>query len=102
MNTKYREESPQMKEYLSRKADAELLKEQLFEVSEERAQLLQDKETRARIGLDLDEDSQAILDDFDSRYHILQRDLGDIEVDVSRLQAALTDRLDRESFCSSF
>jgi signal transduction histidine kinase len=91
-STEHREESLQMKEYLSRKADAELLKEQLVEMLAERAQLLEDKETRARIGLDLDEDSRAILDDFDARHYILQQELEDIEEDVSRMQAALVDK----------
>lgn len=88
------EDPPLVEQYLSRKGDAEILKEQLLQMSEEQAQVLEKKEIRARVGLDLDADSQAILDSFDGRFYALQQELENVEEDISRLQEALTNKDD--------
>jgi hypothetical protein len=86
------EDSPKTKRYLSRRGDAILLREQIAEMRATKAQIIEDKDVRERIGLVLDEDSQYFLDHFDSRLQLLLEDLVNVEEDISRLHEALTDR----------
>jgi hypothetical protein len=88
------DDSPPMKRYLSRKGDVEILKEQLTEMQIEHGQLVEDEEIRARIGLNLDADSRAILAGFDKRRDALLREISSVEEDVSRLQDALFNKDD--------
>ena len=87
-----REDSPENKRYLSRKGDANLLREQIAEMRAVKEQILEDKNVRKRIGLVLDEDSQNFLDTFDRQLAPLLEDLANVEEDVYRLHEALADR----------
>lgn len=86
------ETSSQTNRYLSRKGDANLLREQIAELRAEKSQIVEDEIVRKRIGLALDEESRSFLDNVDSRLEILLEDLANVEEDVSRLQAALTEK----------
>ena len=86
------ETSPQTTRYLSRKGDANLLREQIAELRAEKSQIAEDEIVRRRIGLDLDEESRSFLDNFDVRLETLLEDLANVEEDVSRLQEALTEK----------
>jgi hypothetical protein len=86
------ETSSQTKQYLSRKGDANLLREQIAELRAEKSQIVEDEIVRKRIGLVLDEESRSFLDNVDSRIETLLEDLANVEEDVSRLQEALTEK----------
>jgi hypothetical protein len=86
------DESPLMARYLSRKGDAELLRQQLIEMEAEQAQLVEEEQIRAQIGLSLDADSRAILEGFEKHRDALRREIKHVEEDISRLQDVLTNK----------
>lgn len=86
------ETSSQTNRYLSRKGDANLLREQIAELRAEKSQIVEDEIVRKRIGFVLDEESRSFLDSFDIRLETLLEDLANVEEDVSRLQEALTEK----------
>lgn len=86
------DESPPMARYLSRKGDAELLREQLVEMEAEQAQLAEEEQIRAQVGLSLDADSRAILEGFEKHRDALRREIKHVEEDISRLQDVLTNK----------
>jgi len=86
------DESPPMARYLSRKGDAETLRQQLVELEAEQAQLVEEEQIRAQVGLRLDADSRAILEGFERHRDALRREIKYVEEDVSRLQDVLTNK----------
>ena len=83
--------SQQVNKYLSRKGDANIVRERLDDLRAERAELVEEEIRRARIGLTLDEHSRAFLTKFDANHEALQQELAQIEEDVLRLKQALVD-----------
>ena len=86
------DESPSMARYLSRKGDAEHLRQQLVEMEAEQAQLVEEEQMRAQVGLSLDADSRAILEGFEKHRDALRREIKHVEEDISRLQDVLTNK----------
>ena len=58
----------------------------------EHAQLVEEEQIRAQIGLSLDADSRAILEGFGKRRGALLREIKHVEEDISRLQDILTNK----------
>jgi hypothetical protein len=83
-------ESFAMARYLSRKGDANILREQLIDMEAEQAQLVEEEQIRARVGLSLNADSRAFLEEFELRRDTLRREIKDVEEDILRLHDALT------------
>jgi len=73
----------------SKLGDIELLKIEVAELREERALLVEEEITRARIGLRLDDESEAFLATFDQHHQKLLSDLLAAEDDVQVIRAAL-------------
>jgi hypothetical protein len=86
--------SPQLHKYLSRKGDADVLRERLAELRAERAQLIEEEVVRAQVGLGLDSPSRTFLSEFDARHSALQQQLANVEEDVWRLKEALVEKED--------
>jgi hypothetical protein len=85
------ENSQPFTKYLSRRGDANIVKERIDGLRAERAQLIEEEIMRARIGLTLDEPSRAFLATFDTNHQALQLELTRIEEDILRLKEALVD-----------
>jgi hypothetical protein len=83
--------SPLEKQYLSRKGDAEILNEQLFELRAERAHCVEEERVRRAMGKTLDLEGQHFLKDFDTQHRQLQQDLFYAEEDIFKLQSMLDD-----------
>jgi hypothetical protein len=89
-----RQSSPQLHRYLSRKGDADVLRERLADLRAERAQLIEEEMVRAQLGLALDSSSRTFLIEFDARHATLQQQLANVEDDVWRLKEALVEKED--------
>jgi hypothetical protein len=86
------DESRAIKRYLSRKGDAVILREQLIDMEAEQAQLVEEEQIRAQVGLSLDADSRAFLEGFEKHRDTLRREIEHVEEDISRLQDELTNK----------
>jgi hypothetical protein len=76
---------PEVREYLSRLGDRDLVRERLTELRHERAMLVEEEKSRARVGMVLNEGAQKFLDLFDVRHAELQQELAVVEDDLERL-----------------
>jgi hypothetical protein len=79
---------PKDPEYLSRYGDRDIVLERLSELRHERAILVEEEKSRARVGMVLGKEAQDFLDNFDSRHDQLQQELAVIEDDIARLMKA--------------
>ena len=94
--------SPLEKQYLSRKGDAEILNEQLFELRAKRAHYVEEEGVRRAMGKTLDLEGQHFLKDFDTQHRQLQQDLFYAEEDIFKLQSMLDDERDIRYAASHF
>jgi hypothetical protein len=88
---------PEVREYLSRLGDRDIVQERLSELRHERATLVEEEKTRARVQMVLGEESQKFLDTFDVRHDELQDELVAVEDDLARLRKKL-EHADRTLF----
>ena len=91
---------PEVREYLSRLGDRDLVRERLTELRHERAMLVEKEKSRARVGMVLDEEAQRFLDLFDVRHAELQQELAVVEDDLERLRNTL-DQTDKVLFATT-
>jgi hypothetical protein len=94
--------SPLETQYLSRKGDAQILNEQLFELRAQRAQLVEEERVRRAVGMTLDLEDQQFLKDFDTQHRQLQQDLFYAEEDIFKLQSMLDGERDIRYTASHF
>lgn len=86
--------SPLEEQYLSRKGDAEILKEQLLELRAKRAHFVEEERVRRSMGTTLDLEGRHFLKDFDTQHSQLEQDLFYAEEDIFKLQSMLDDERD--------
>ena len=77
---------PLLREYLSRLGDADLILEQLTELRNVRAQLVEQQRTLGSVGRDLDQSGLQFLADFDKNHEQQQRQLSEVNMDVENLR----------------
>ena len=76
---------PEDGEYMSRLGDRDIVVARLSELRHERAILVEEEKSRARVGMVLGKEAQEFLDTFDTRHDQLQQELAIIEDDIARL-----------------
>ena len=86
------EQPSEVRAFLSRRSEARIVRERLDALRVEKAQLIEEKRLRIRVGRVLDEDSERFLSDFDSREEYLLAELSVIEEEVSQLETRLEER----------
>lgn len=91
---------PEVREYLSRLGDRDLVRERLTELRHERAMLVEEEKSRARVEMVLNEEAQKFLDLFDVRHAELQQELAVVEDDLERLRKTL-DQTDKVLFATT-
>jgi hypothetical protein len=91
---------PEVREYLSRLGDRDLIRERLTELRHERAILVEEEKSRARVEMVLNEEAQKFLDLFDVRHAELQQELAIVEDDLERLRKTL-DQTDKVLFATT-
>jgi hypothetical protein len=74
-------------EYLSRLGDLDLAKERYHNMKHERQSLISERESRSRIGLELQGDLQVFLNELPAREAEVQGEIAEIELDVLRLRS---------------
>lgn len=89
-------------QYLSRKGDAQILKEQLLELRAKRAHFVEEERVRRSMGKTLDLEGQHFLKDFDTQHSQLEQDLFYAEEDIFKLQSMLDDERDIRYAASHF
>jgi len=94
--------SPLEEQYLSRKGDAQILKEQLLELRAKRAHFVEEERVRRSMGKTLDLEGQHFLQDFDAQHIQLEQDLFYAEEDIFKLQSMLDDQRDIRYAASHF
>lgn len=91
---------PEALEYLSRLGDRDILLERLSELRHERATLVEEEKSRARVGRVLNEEAREFLDTFDFRHENLQKELATLDADLARLSKTL-ERTDKIFFATT-
>ena len=76
---------PEAQEYLSRLGDRDIVVERLSDLRHERATLVEEEKSRARVGMVLSMEAQEFLDTFDFRHVQLQKELAIVEDDIAKL-----------------
>jgi hypothetical protein len=84
----FSEYPPLLFEYMSRTGDAEIVRERLEYLRGHRAALVEEQSSREAVGLSLDAESRAFLENFDNSHKQLLKKLAVIESDVNRLRRA--------------
>jgi hypothetical protein len=74
-------------EYLSRLGDLDLAKERYHNMKHERQSLISERESRSRIGLQLQGELQVFLNELPAHEAEVQREIAEIETDVLRLRS---------------
>ncbi|KAH8687133.1 hypothetical protein BGZ60DRAFT_899 [Tricladium varicosporioides] len=90
-------------EYLSRLGDLDLARETYHNVEQELEYLLEEHDTRTKLGLDLSEDAQMLLRDLPGRKAELRNEISEIKIEVGQLRSkCLEEGIDiEESDCTS-
>jgi hypothetical protein len=78
-------QQPEDRGYSPRLGDRDIVVARLSELRHERATLVEDEKSRARVGMVLGREAQEFLDTFDTRHDQLQQELAVIEDDIARL-----------------
>jgi hypothetical protein len=91
---------PEVREYLSRLGDRDIVQERLMELRHERAMLVEEEKSRVHVGMVLSEEAQKFLELFDVRHAELQHELADVEDDLERLRKTL-DQTDKVLFATT-
>jgi hypothetical protein len=80
---------PEIREYLSRIGDLDLVEARLSELQRERAELVEQEKSRIRVGLVLNEESRKFLDAFDVNHKLLQEERALIVQDIEKMRKTL-------------
>lgn len=80
---------PEVREYLSRIGDRDLVEARLSELQRERAELVEQEKSRIRVGLVLNEESRKFLDVFDVNHALLQEERALIVQDIEKMRKTL-------------
>jgi hypothetical protein len=91
---------PETLEYLSRLGDRDIVIERLSELRHERATLVEEEKSKARVKMVLSEEARKFLDTFDVRHEKLQQELAVVDADLARLSKTL-ERTDKIFFTST-
>jgi hypothetical protein len=80
---------PETLEYLSRLGDRDIVFERLSELRHERATLVEEEKSMARVGMVLSGEARKFLDTFDIHHKQLQEELATADADLTRLSKTL-------------
>lgn len=80
---------PELREYLSRIGDRDLVEARLSELRRERAELVEQEQSRIQVGRVLNEESRKFLDEFDTHHASLRQELALVVQDIDKMRKTL-------------